>query len=73
MSTEEPVHKVSNDFSPQWIAAELKHQKKKVRDLEKAYDSIGNKNTQYAKGISKMVQVRKDIIGVLIGHTTNQK
>ena len=55
-----------NDLSSLWIKGELKEQKGKLSKLEKAYGSLIDCNTTYARGISKMIKVRRKIIQVLM-------
>ena len=53
---------MSNDLSNLWISEEIKYQKKRIKELEKAYKPIKNKETTYAHGILKMAIVRKNIL-----------
>ena len=56
---------MSNDLSSLWMSNEVKYQKKKVKELEKAYEALKNKSTSYAKGIHRMFKLRLKIIEVI--------
>ena len=57
-----------NDLSPIWIKEEINKQRVLKDKLHKSYNSIQNTETDYAKGIYKMWQIRCEIIDLMNRH-----
>ena len=47
----EMTMKESNNLCDMWIRDEIAYQSNKIRALKEAYDSLKNKDTDYAEGI----------------------
>ena len=53
---------MSNDLSPTWIADAIKKAKSDLKRLRTAYDSLNNKETQYAVGIMRVLKIREKVV-----------
>ena len=53
--------KRSNNLFEGWIVDEMSVQHKKAEALTEAYKSLKNKDTEYAKGIKSMLELREAI------------
>lgn len=55
----------NTDFSHLWIDNENKKQRELLHKLEKAFNSLKDKETEYAKGIERMINLRTQIIELI--------
>jgi hypothetical protein len=62
---------MSNNLFPIWVKDEISNQEKMLRNLSARYLSIENKDTDYAKGIKQMIDLRQSIVK-LIKTQTNE-
>jgi hypothetical protein len=64
---------MSNDLSEGWIVEEMRIQYKKIKALEECYKTLKVKDSQYAKGINKMLELRKAIFGLCATFKTEEE
>jgi hypothetical protein len=55
---------MSKDLSPLWISENLKDARRSYNAALNAYNSLFNKNTQYACGILRIINIRENIVAL---------
>ena len=55
---------MSNDLSPIWIKEHLAKAKTELKKTEDAYNSLQNKGTQYANGISRIMEAQRKVVEI---------
>lgn len=55
---------MSNDLSPLWISDNLKAARYEYNRAYKAYQSLSNKSTSYARGIERVLEIKEKVVAL---------
>ena len=55
---------MSNDLGPMWLKDNLASERRRLGEVQRAYERIDNKDTQYAQGVKRLLDARLKVVKI---------